>query len=315
LKQAYGLNDEQSSGVLQKTYEKFYNIGTEFCAASQRMDYYNMLRKSNLDALSVVDITLEGALRCGFNILLDTHLEVVSVFFIEYGYRLVLINDVLSFVNALQRALGEVDTEDGSTLVFDGCVAVIRKDSTGNRWIVLSDPESLSGSPFDQLDVMYRVVLSERQFNLIVKNFHTRIKTLNTEVQNISSAYNVILRELVAQTRASLRSVCEGCVKSGPGHVYICGDNDTLTIKTALHSHLKTKKILNNNIALDECIENIPQVFATVARRMREEILREERVLRSYGGRGLPLHVKNFDAALGIEHYKGKFGFDVVVDS
>jgi len=315
LKKYFGFTKGNATDpkAMQRVFEKLFNGTLANVRASENNDYYNMRRKQNLDAINFVEFEVEANLRCGLIIKLGPKQEVILAFYIESYEKMMLVNLPEVFLRIFKWPIADLETRYGKNIAMDmcGCVASIKEDPEGNRWIVFYEPEHYGALNVETMSDVYRIVLSERQFMLLAACVNKQVKKIVDEMLILTDAYNIQLRDIVAFTRAFLRADCKGCIKSGPGHAFICGDQDSLSINAVMHTYLKKKIIANNNGGIDRLLDDISSVFQVVASRLHVEIMHEERVMKSYAG-GFPFYVKKYDPSICTSKLRKLMDFDVV---
>jgi hypothetical protein len=256
--------------------EHFMNMSTELCPLSKEFDDINVRRKASLNTLERVSFDVDVDLRCGWLLLLGHDFNIELVFFLEYGKRFVLINNVDEFISLFEVSIAELYKVHDGVLMFDSGVIKIKQDEFNMHWMIIT--ELVSGVCFNPDAVRglaCRVVLSETQFYALRQVLNNLVKKARCEINYLMSTYNVVLREILVQTRNNICSDCFGFMRSEPGE-FSCAKGDTNCIAKALYLGLQKKRITNRKQCLEFVFENISRIFPTIARRLKKEMHNEE---------------------------------------
>lgn len=267
------------------------NMGTVLCPLSQQFDATNVRRKASLNVLERVTFDVDVDLRCGWLLLLGDDFDTKLVFFLEYGKRFVLINNVDEFISLFQSSIAELYEVHDGVMMFDSGVIKIKQDEFNMHWMIIT--ELVSGvcyNPDAVRGLACRVVLSETQFYALRQVLNNLVKKARCEINYLMSTYNVVLREILVQTRNNIRSDCFGCMRSEPGE-FSCAKGDTNCVETALYLCLQKKRIANRKQCLEFVFENISHIFPTIARRLKKEMHNEEHMFK-YSSEGSLEYVK-----------------------
>lgn len=284
----------RSSKQLKNAITRFMNTSSEFCPSSELIDAFNVSRKKTLNALDSISFDLGEKLSCGWMILLDDHFTTHLVFFLEYEKRFVLIEHEEDFFNYVTHT---PEKDYAGIFDFQGVSLRSTQDEFANNWWVVIEKMSwtnLRASEF--YGGSSHIVMNENHFQCLLKILgNQRFKKARFELGYLKATYNATLRDFLAHARLNIRSDCAGCVRSGPGDMFICGRSSSLCIESLLHVCLQKKRIANRTKGLEFLYENISHIFPAIARRLKEEMHEEENLLKKFSG-GLPDYVKHFQS-------------------